>query len=157
MSKQTWWQLLAKPALEELHAMLRDPDITYTDVGELYGRSSADVSYYANKLGLPQRRPRQGSPRGPRNGPVATLSQVDRELAELAAQQEKLSARREELKAKKAELQVRFEHSGKELLVYGIADGPLAAPIEGWMAFLLNEGPRKLREYVTATGKKGGA
>lgn len=157
MAKQNWWNLLSKSALDDLHGMMRDPELTYTEVGKLYGKTVADLSYYAHKLGLPPRSVRKGSlSLAGRNGAVTTLSQVDKELADLAAQQETLRQKQEALKARRAELQVRFERVGPDLLVYGVADGPLTAPIEAWMQFLVNEGPRKLREFVAQNAKKGG-
>jgi hypothetical protein len=52
--------------------------------------------------------------------------------------------------ARRAALQVRFEWDGNLVLAYGITESApfVAASSAEWAAWLNNEGPRKLREFL---------
>lgn len=155
---QGWWQTLSAQQLADLHALLTDPDNTYTEIGQVYTKKANDVAYYAQKIGAPPRsrfsHARKATvipaPKAPKAPKVPTaLSEVEARLAELASQEEALRAQVAALRQRRQELQLRFENDGDYVLVYGVAaDQALRARATEWSQWLHMEGARKLREHL---------
>lgn len=148
-----WWTKLTASQLAELRQMCSDPSLTFKEIGGVYGKSSNDVGYYAKKSGL-----RLGSPRTSSlkkvGAPAVTLSAVDAALQVAAGRRAAIDKEIEELQQRRLALQIRFELDGVGLSVFGIVDeAPLTATVHQWLQFLNAEGPRKLREFVTANAK----
>jgi len=116
---------------------LKDPDISYQQIADLFKIKINQVAYIAKKNNI-QRRPRVKEP----DDSVVVLSQVDREIQEM---EQKLRALRE----KRQELEIQFEASPDGLIfIYGVAPEGLAANYKDWLRFLKNNGAAKLREFI---------
>ncbi len=147
---QGWWQALSAQQLADLHALLMDPDNTYTEIGQVYAKKANDVVYYAQKIGAPPRT-RFSHPRLRTRKAPAALAEVEAQLREAARQEEMLRARIEDLRRRRQELQLRFEDDDEYVLVHGIAAGEaLRAKATEWRQWLALEGARKLREHLQA-------
>lgn len=145
---QGWWQALSAQQLADLHALLMDPDNTYTEIGQVYAKKANDVVYYAQKIGAPPRT-RFSHPRLRTRKAPAALAEVEAQLREAARQEEMLRARIEDLRRRRQELQLRFEDDGDDVLVYGVAAGAaLRAKATEWQQWLALEGARRLREHL---------
>jgi hypothetical protein len=115
-----------------------------TEIAEMFGLPPASVQFIAKKHGYVQSK--HGGVK-----PTVLLKSLDEEI-------EELKRKLEEAKSKRERLSIRFDLTGHEISVYGILDTeePFTASIAGWLRFLNNEGPAKLREFIQGVNQNGG-
>lgn len=146
-----WWDALSHEQLEELNAMCRDRSLTYTEVGSIHGKTASDIGYYATtRLGLPPRSKRKNA--APRKSAKreSALEATERALQEAILREEQLRNEISNLRHRRAELALRFEDDEDCVIVYGIGPKPVRASAADWLQWLRLEGPKKLREHISA-------
>jgi hypothetical protein len=152
MKPIAWFRHLSPNQQAEFKAAYGDHELSLALIAEEYGKNVSDICYAARQLDCPPRVVRRESAsKAHTNGrqPVlSALNVVERELAELAAQEAVTKRRMEELRQRRLELSVRFERDEDDVLLYGVAVSPLRAPAIAWRQFLAVEGARKLREFL---------
>lgn len=149
--RNAWWDLNPELA-QEILILVKDPEIKYTQIAEKYQMDHSAIARFARLNGI-HRLPRT-------NGPAvahktvsieeATLSEVDRLMAEAERAKQEVMQKIRALLERREALSVRFAREGSAVHVYGILpnDKPVTADVSDWIRFLKLGGGAKLREYI---------
>lgn len=122
----------------------QNPKQSRKELGEMFGLPIATIQWIAKKNGFVESR--HGAVK-----PTILLRSLDEEI-------ELLKQKLKEATEKRERLSIRFDLQGHEISVFGILDTeqPVTASIAGWLRFLNNEGPAKLREFISTVNQNGG-
>lgn len=122
---------------EVIKAVRENPDLTYAQIAELLGVKPHQVSIWANQDGVVRRRRKPATQPTPQDdGLDGKIRQLEQQLADF--------------RRLKALTEIKFEHEGSKVAVYGLGAQPLIAEHKDWLRFLRKNGAAMLREFIEA-------
>jgi transposase-like protein len=135
---------------QEIVQLLKEPDLSYSEVANLCGLKYEQVLSINYKHGVRPSRSRRSKVEmlSGRTPAAPDYDQIDQEL-------QQLEARRQELLKQKADLEIRFTvEDGGNVSINGLNGHPLTAHYTQWLRFLRKNKAAELREFI---GQKFGA